>query len=145
MKRRLTSAAGFTLIELITVLLIVSVIGVYVSYQRGSISWAQLQTSRDDLVAALFYAQQVAMARDDADNPVTFVATSSSIRVQVDGADIGRDYPLSLMEGVTLSNAGGLPLTLNYDKLGRTTATTFSLSGGGSSIDVIVSSSGYAY
>jgi MSHA pilin protein MshC len=131
--------------ELIAVILIVSVIGVYVANQRNSVSWAQLQTSRDNLVAALFYAQQVAMSRDDVGSQVTFVASNADIRIQVNNANIGTDYPFSFINGIVLSNDDGLPLTLNYDKLGRTTATTFTLSGGGSSIDVNVSSSGYAY
>lgn len=105
-----------------------------------------MQTSRDDLVAALFYAQQLAMARDAAGSEITFVASSSNtIQVQLEGADIGTDYPLSFASGITLSAPAVFPFTLNYDKLGRTSATTFTLNGGGGSVDVNVSGSGYAY
>ncbi len=115
------------------------------SYRTSNISWSQLQTSRDDLVAALFYAQQLSMARDSAGNPITFVATNSStIRVQESAADVGNDYPVTFARGVVLTAPVAFPFTLTYDKLGRTNATTFTLSGGGNSVDVVVSGSGYA-
>jgi len=137
---------GFTLLELITVLVLVSLLVAYTQYQSGSNSWGQAQASRDDLVAALFYAQQTAMAQDGPGREITFVAgTSSSICVEREGTALSTLYPLSLPTGVTMSVAGGFPLTLNYDKLGRTSATVITITSNGISVDVTVNGSGYAY
>jgi len=140
------SSRGFTLLELITVITVVSIIAVYTSSRSSSVSWSELQTSRDNLIAALFHAQQVAMARDGAGSQVTFVATNSStFRVQLENADIGQSYPFNFANNVVLTSPVAFPFTLNYDKLGRTSATTFTLSGGGTTINVILNGSGYAY
>jgi len=86
------------------------------------------------------------MARDGAGSQVTFVATNSStFRVQLENADIGQSYPFNFANNVVLTSPVAFPFTLNYDKLGRTSATTFTLSGGGTTINVILSGSGYAY
>jgi len=137
-------ARGFTLIELITALILVAVLSVALASRFSGID-AALSTSRDDTVAALFYAQQVAMARDSSSNPVTFVVVdNNTISVRENGVDLAVgpvSYPLDLPSGVTISPTS---LTLDYDKLGRTSGTTLTLSHGGASTMVTVSDSGYA-
>lgn len=133
--------SGFSLIELITVIIIGSIMFVFIgtySGQRG----LELQATRDDIVTGLFYAQQVAMARQNATNPIRFVSDGVSvIDVQENGSSISGDvYPLTFPVGVSLPAA-----TLNYDKLGRTTATTLTLTGAGASVDIVIESSGYAH
>jgi len=146
MKRPRGQSKGFTLLELITVITVVSIIAVYTSSRSSSVSWSELQTSRDNLIAALFHAQQVAMARDGVGSQVTFVATNSStFRVQLENVDINQSYPFNFANNVVLTSPVAFPFTLNYDKLGRTSATTFTLSGGGTTLDVILNGSGYAY
>jgi len=103
---------------------------------------AAVQASRDDVIAALFYGQQIAMARDSATNPIRVVATSNSVSVTENGMPLlhaSVQYPLVFEGGVVLSPAA----TLNFDKLGRTTANAFTLSKSGVSATVTVSDSGY--
>jgi MSHA pilin protein MshC len=133
--------SGFSLVELIAVLIIASIIFIYIgdnSGQRG----LELQSTRDDVIAGLFYAQQIAMARQNNSNPVRFVSDGiSTVDIQESGASVNGDgYPLTLPVGFTLSSA-----TLNYDKLGRTTPTTLTLSGSGSSVNITIESSGYVH
>lgn len=131
---------GFTLVELITVIILVSIISVSVFSRLGSVSSANLQASRDDIIAALFFAQQTAMARSN----IQLVVTSHSVSVTENGTPIvvhSKGYPLTLESGVTATAA-----SLTYDKLGRTTATTIGLSSSsGASASIVVEASGYAH
>jgi len=131
---------GFTLVELITVIILVGIISVTVFSRLGNVSSANLQASRDDLIAALFFAQQTAMAR----NNIQLVVTSNSVSVTENGTPIvvhSKGYPLTLAPKVTATAA-----TLTYDKLGRTTATTIGLSStSGASASIVVEASGYAH
>jgi MSHA pilin protein MshC len=131
---------GFTLIELISVVILISIISVSMFSRLGSVSGANIQASRDDLIAALFFAQQTAMARAG----IQAVVTNTSVSVTENGTPIivhNKGYPLTFPSGISASAA-----TFVYDKLGRTTAATITLSGsGGASATVIVEASGYAH
>ena len=131
---------GFTLIELIAVIIIISIMSVTLLSRMNSISSANLQAGRDDLITALFFAQQSAMARSN----IQLILTSGAVSVTENGTPLivhNKGYPLSFPSGVTSTAA-----TLTYDKLGRTTATNITLSGaGGSSAVVRVEASGYAH
>lgn len=133
---------GFSLVELLAVIIILSVL-TFVAAPRFLNLNTDLQTSRDDLVAALFYAQQIAMARDRATNPVQLVTTSTTLSVTENAVALlngGTQYPLLLPSGVTVTAR-----TLNYDKLGRIpAATSFTLTRGSDTLTVQVSGSGYA-
>ena len=133
---------GFTLIELIAVIVLLAVVSISVT-SRFTDTGSAVQASRDDLIAALFYAQQIAMARDSNTNPIRVVTTANSISVTENGVALlhgSVQYPLTLTSGVVLAPA----TTLNYDKLGRTNASAFTLSRNGVSLSVSVSDSGYA-
>ncbi len=131
-------------------IILLGIVAASVSPRFSDGSGARLQASRDDVVAALFYAQQIAMARDDGDaggnNPITFsLASATSITVQEDGSALtqgGVVYPLTLANGVTVTMAPAG--ALHYDKLGRTTASTITLTSGSVNVAVNVSASGYA-
>ena len=131
---------GFTLVELITVIILVSIMSVTLFSRLGSVSSANLQAGRDDLIAALFFAQQAAMAR----NNIQLVLTTNSVSVTENGTPIivhSKGYPLSFPSGVSTTAT-----TLTYDKLGRTTATTITLvSTGGASATITVEDTGYAH
>ena len=135
---------GFTLIELIAVIVLLAVVSIGVTSRfTDTDTGSAVQASRDDVVAALFYAQQIAMARDSNANPIRVVATASSISVTENGAPLlhgSVQYPLTLNSGVVLAPA----LILNYDKLGRTNVAAFTLSRNGASLSIAVSDSGYA-
>lgn len=131
---------GFTLIELITVMILVGIISVTLLSRLGSVNSANIQAGRDDLIAALFFAQQSAMARSN----IQLVLSASSVSVTENGTPIkvhAQGYPLAFPSGVTAT-----PLTLTYDKLGRTTAATITLSAtGGLSASITLEASGYAH
>jgi MSHA pilin protein MshC len=78
---------------------------------------------------------------------ITLELAADSISVHENGSPImNMQYPLKFPAGVTLSPA---PITLVYDKLGRTTATNITLTGSGNSsgvtANVRVEASGYAF
>lgn len=139
---RRSQVLGFTLIELVTIIVILGALAFF-AMPRLRVSDSSLLTSRDAMIAALSHAQQIAMARDSASNPVTLVVTASSIDVQESGTVVvspGADYPLTFPSGISVTSGLG---TLDYDKLGRTSATVISLNGGKASVSV--EESGYAY
>lgn len=136
---------GFTLIELVTVIVLVGVVSIALFSRLGSAGTAPVQSGRDDLIAALFFAQQQAMMRSD----ITLVLTANSVSVNENGIpiEVSSDfYPLTMPAGVTLTPA---TLTLTYDKLGRTAATDITLTGSGNSsgatANIRVEASGYAF
>lgn len=134
---------GFTLVELVAVLIILSILSAVAANRFADGDTSQVLTSRDDLIAALILAQQLAMARDSGANPVQLTTSASSINVTENGTDLlygGIQFPLVLPSGVTLAPA----LTLDYNKLGQTSATSFSVSKGAASATVTLSASGYA-
>ncbi|MGH1371206.1 MAG: pilus assembly FimT family protein [Cellvibrionaceae bacterium] len=142
MGSRCSQNRGFTLIELIAVIVLLAVISISVS-SRFTDTGSAVQASRDDVIAALFYAQQIAMARDSNTNPIRVVTSSNSISVTENGVALlhgSAQYPLTLNAGVVLAPA----ITLNYDKLGRTNSSVFTLSRNGVNLSVTVSDSGYA-
>jgi MSHA pilin protein MshC len=134
---------GFTLIELVTVMILVGILSITLFTRLGSAGTAAIQSGRDDLIAALFFAQQQAMMRSN----ISLVLTANSVSVNENNNPIAVSndfYPLTMPAGVSLP-----ALTLNYDKLGRTTATQIVLTGSGNSGGVTatiqVDASGYAY
>ena len=136
------AAQGFTLIELITVIVILGVLSFFM-LPRLNISDSSLLSSRDSLVAAANHAQQIAMARDSAANPITLVVNTNSVDVRENGISVnlpGVEYPIAFENGVSATSGSGV---LSFDKLGRTTSTTISLNGGAAT--VTIEASGYAY
>lgn len=139
---------GFTLIELITVLVLMSVLGAYALPRMTDTGVQQVQTGRDDIVAALFSAQQLAMVRSS-DIQLSTTATQVDIRLDTNGNGIflpaesvmvgGVQYPVTLPFGVTVDVA-----TFDFDRLGRTAASTLTVAKGSASAIITVSSSGYA-
>jgi len=138
-----SSDRGFTLIELITVMLLVGILSITLFSRLDSAGTASIQSGRDDLIAALFFAQQQAMMRPN----IKLVVTANSISVNENDVPIpvsNDHYPLEMPNGVALT-----PATFTYDKLGRTTAAVITLTGSGNSSGVTakikVDASGYAY
>jgi Tfp pilus assembly protein FimT len=138
---RISRELGFSFLELVTVIVILGIV-VFVAMPRLRVSDSGLLTSRDAIIAALSHAQQVAMARDSAANPVTIQVNADSVAVQEGGVNLvspGAEYPFNLPTGVTVTGGVG---TLHYDKMGRTSPTTISLNDGQATI--AVETSGYA-
>lgn len=132
---------GFTLIELIAVMILISVVAISMMSRLSSLSSANVQAGRDDIIAALFFAQQTAMARSG----IHLIVTSNSVSVIENGVPIvvhNKGYPLNLPSGVSATTTVA---SFDYDKLGRTTAGTIILSGSGNTATITVESSGYAH
>lgn len=127
---------GFTLIELIAVMILVGIMSIALMSRMGSVNAAGVQAGRDSLIAALFFAQQTAMAR----NNVQLVVAGSTINVTADGSSL-TGYPFSPAGNVSLTSAN-----FSYDKLGRTTPGSITISHtSGGSVTVQVEASGYAH
>jgi MSHA pilin protein MshC len=132
------SERGFSLIELITVMILLGILSVVLFSRLGSTNTAAVQGSRDDIIAAFSLAQQTAMMRPN----ITLVVTANSISVNENSSPIaGSSYPLNMPNGVSLSP----PATFSYDKLGRTTAGAITVSRSGVSAQIAIEASGYAY
>ena len=124
-------------------MILLGIVSITLVSRLGSSGSAPVQSGRDDLIAALFFAQQQAMMRSN----ITLVVETNSISVNENNVPIqisSDHYPLETPKGVSLS-----PITLTYDKLGRTTATNITLNGSGNSsgvsASVRVEASGYAF
>ncbi|MDM3870892.1 type II secretion system protein [Porticoccus sp. W117] len=133
---------GFTFTELAVVIVVLGIVAAVASARFSSTALAEVQATRDNIVAGLFYTQQIAIARGNS-STVQFVASGNSVSVEEDGATLdASNYPLTLPSGITLTPS----TTLVFDKLGRTTATTFTLSDGfGTSATITVEATGYAH
>jgi MSHA pilin protein MshC len=130
---------GFTLIELIAVVILVGIVSVSFISRVDSPSTNTLQAARDMTLAAVHLAQESAMARSG----ISLVITSSSVSVTENGtplAILSNAYPLSFPGGVTATAT-----SFTFDKLGRTTAGTISLTGGGRTAVITLEATGYAY
>jgi len=137
-------AQGFSLIELVAVIVVLGIMAISVTAKLRSGASGQVQSSRDDVIAALFFAQQAAMSRSN----IQVVVSSNQINVTESGTAVkvtSSYYPLSFAPTVSAT-----PITLTYDKLGRintgSTKQTIVLTGsGGASATVTVEASGYAH
>lgn len=129
---------GFTLVELISVLIIVAVLGVIATSRFISNSSFELQEARDQVVLAFRSAQQLAMTQADS---VSFQSTASSIDIRQDGSSVtvnGVQYPLSFSGNQSISTS-----VFSFDRLGRTDPGTMTLSNNGSSVSLSISSAGH--
>lgn len=145
-----SDARGFSLIELITVMILLGILSITLFSRLGPVNTAAIQSGRDDIIAALFFAQQTAMMRSHNGN-IHVVITNTHVNVTEDGNPIAVTstyYPLALPQGVTVSTSvpNGI---FSFDKLGRTTAAEITLTGSGNtagtSAVIRVEGSGYAF
>ena len=129
------------MVELIAVVILTGILAVTFLSRIGTASIADIQTSRDDIIAALFFAQQTAMARDNIQlsitaNTVNVTENGNPIRIHSDA------YPLTLPSGVSVISTRP---TYAYDKLGKTTPGSITVSRDGVSATITVEASGYAH
>lgn len=139
---------GFTLIELVSILVIVSIISVTFLARTTPTDTFQLQASRDQLVAAFFSAQQKAMVQTQA---VQLSTNGQTIDIKLDTNSDGNfatetslsmggvTYPWSIRANQSFSES-----TFVFNRLGQTTAGTVSVSMGDNSVLVTVSATGFA-
>lgn len=140
---------GFTLIELVAIIILVGTVSVVVMSRFGSIGTSAVLASRDDLIAALFFAQQQAMMRASSTNTISLQITATNVLVTEKNGVAApiTIHSVNMPNGVTLSTPSISSFT--YDKLGRTSAETITLTGSGNSSGVSakvkVEASGYAF
>ncbi|RZA08159.1 MAG: prepilin-type N-terminal cleavage/methylation domain-containing protein [Moraxellaceae bacterium] len=139
---------GFTLIELIAVLVVLGVVSVAVAGRFMSPDVYALQAARDRTLLCIQGAQQLSMSqlssvrvllsgttldvRKDANNDGVFASGESVVIGAV-------TYPTSLTQGVSISAS-----TLNFNRLGETTATTITLTQQTRTLNIAVSATGFA-
>ncbi len=140
--------AGFTLIELIAVMVIVGVVSVAAVGKFMSPDLYALQAARDQTILCIQGAQQLAMTqarsvrvllsgstldvRKDANNDGVFASGESVMLGAV-------TYPIALGQGVSVSAS-----TLNFNSLGEVAASTITLSQQSRSLNITVSATGFA-
>lgn len=136
------NAQGFTLVELVSIIVVLSIISVTVLNSRSNSDAQRVQASRDQVLLALRSARHLAMAKASAGRSIEFVALASndSIDVQDAGSSVSlgaANYPYVLGQGIEISDA-----TFRFDKMGRTTAGSISISASDASVTVSVSANG---
>lgn len=140
---------GFTIVELIAVLVITGVLAATAINKILPSDTFQLQASRDQVVTAFFSAQQQAMIQTAPvrlttdgnivdirrnDNNDNVFSTTESIKVN------GTQYPLLLLSNQQIDDK-----EFFFDRLGQTSAAVLTLSQNGKEVDITISEAGYAY
>ncbi len=129
---------GFTLIELIAVLVIVAALGATAVARFANNSVFELQASRDQVVSALLSAQQLAMVQNDA---VRFSTQGNQLDILQDGTSVSIDgvvYPINLGSGQAITGAD-----FDFDRLGQTQPATLTLSKSGELVTISVTATGF--
>ena len=134
-------ARGFTLIELLAIIILMGTLSVVLMSRIDSSGSASVQASRDTLVAALSFSQQAAMARSNQNHTVVISLSPNVISVTENGAPVPA-YTHALPTGVVITEGTGI---YTFDKLGRTTPSTITLTKGSASARIILEASGYAH
>ncbi len=145
-------SAGFSLIELIAVILVLSIISVFAYTRFSSSAIASVQTARDQLMSSLSQAQQIAMARSSAGTTIQLTIDTNRLNLTENGISLqllSDNYPEDLPPGVSITSGTGI---LSYDKLGRVfdqmdnpVNKTITLSRGGTTATIHLEATGYAY
>ena len=130
------NSGGFTLLELIVVLVLLGIISVYVAPRfSGRGGYSEL-TVQQDLKQSIRFAQQLAMSRTD--RTITLVTNANQIDVQDNGLSVFNP-PKTLPGDVPLDN-----LTLTFDRFGSAGAATIQINVKGSLKVCVQGTTGYA-
>lgn len=141
--------SGFSLVELVAVMVIVGIVAAVGSSRIASQQGFQLQGGRDVMVSALFVAQQKAMSQTA---PVQLTTAGSQVDIRLDSNGdgsfsaaesiniAGQQYPITLPGNVSASSS-----TIQYDRLGRTAATSMTVSSASASVVIQISATGFAH
>jgi len=143
-KKTIRSHSGFSLLELVAVLIITSVLAITV-IPRFSINNDDLLVAKKSVLDALRHSRGIALARAQTNSSIRFIASASTIDIREDGASVkflDVDYPLSLPTGITIR---GAPILLTFDTLGGSTSSLIEITDGNVLERVTLTGGGYAY
>jgi len=137
---------GFTTLELVAVLTVISLLAAFAVSRFQSTAVFDVQSARDDVVAAFASAQQLSMVRSGGSESVQLQIHSNRVDVTLDGNSIsigGLNFPVTMPSGITLSAS---PVSsFSFNGLGNTSSSTVTVShSSGGSVGVVVEDSGYA-
>jgi len=117
MKRSLKQISGFTLVELVVVILLIGIIGFVAGPRFVKTDAFAERRAADEILSALRFTQQMAMARGGG---IRLVLTGNNYTVEetngtpLQSPDRSGAYSKNLPAGVTAS-----PITLTFDGLGQ--------------------------
>ncbi len=142
---------GFSLIELVAALIIAAVLAAVLAPRFIGRSGFSAQTTADQLLAAIRYAEALTQ-NQGVPTSLTVGSTSFSVTQTTGGVTAPVANPslqpatfvVALPAGVTVSPAA----TVTFNRPGApfvAAPTTFMVTGGGSTVAVYVTASGYAY
>lgn len=132
---------GFTLVELITVIVIVGILAVFAAPRFFGSSSYELRIAQDLIISSARRAQQLAMHLGPAANVQLLTDNASKqVRINYVESGIGKSLSQPLPDGITVNN-----ITVSYSTLGSATpATTITLTATGSR-KVCIEDTGYAH
>lgn len=113
--------SGFTLVELIVVILIIGILSVSVAPRFFNVTSYENRQAADEVLSALRYSQQMAMNRG---GNIQLVLNANNFVVQRSGGGALRSpdgiipYSKTFPAGVTAS-PNPIPQTINFDALGQ--------------------------
>jgi MSHA pilin protein MshC len=148
MAQGFVNCRGFTLVELIAVMVIAGILAVAAVGRMMSPNVHALQSARDQTLLCIHSAQQLAMSQQKS---VRVLLGGTSLDVRKDANSNGVfasdesvllgaiQFPVALTQGVTVANS-----TLDFNSLGETTASTITLSLQSRSLSINVSATGFA-
>lgn len=111
--------AAFTLLELIIVIILLGIVGVYIQAKFQDDDSYQLDTAVEQLINAGRLAQQLSM--NDSARSFTLQITANQINISATPTSpVLEGIPINLSSEITLAPA----TNLTFDGLGETTATT---------------------
>lgn len=127
-----TQSSGFTLIELVMIIVILSIVSVIVLPKFGDNSAFQARGFADQVLATLRYAQKSAIAQHQ---NVCVTLTATTLTLKMDNSACSTDLNLPATQSNTLTAPSGISLSttaasLTFNALGQaSTAATVTISG----------------